>query len=224
MEFYYTWHLFVMRITGLLLMMFLCLSCTRTYKYCNCETTDGQLKAYNDVLNELIEKHFYNFYLGEDEERIFKAYTQENADTAKINQMVIRLQNNLFEDSLRFATIYLDTLIKPAFDQLPSDMVIEGNQQAIIDQLNSSQQQYAPADFTLCTAKMKAISQLETDTNKWIIGKISLSEISFNTAQDKGLLYCEYHCGYLCGKGELLMIAKDHNRWHIIKTKNMWFN
>jgi hypothetical protein len=55
----------------LLLIMCLLLSCTRTYKYCNCATTNGQLKAYNDVLNELVEQHFYNFYLGEDEEEVF---------------------------------------------------------------------------------------------------------------------------------------------------------
>jgi hypothetical protein len=212
-----------MRIAGLLLIISFCLSCTHAYRYCNCETTDSTLKAYNDVLNELIEQQFYNFYLGEDEEQIFKALTQENPDTARIKQRMIQLQNHLFQDSARFAVIYLDTLMRPRFDRLPPAVIFAGDQQSIIGNLNKSQKKYAAENFTLCTAKIKAISEAATDSTQWIIGKVSLSEISFNKTHDKGLLYYEYHCGGLCGKGAMLIIEKDHNnRWHIVKTVRRW--
>ncbi|MBK7038664.1 MAG: hypothetical protein IPH42_20645 [Bacteroidetes bacterium] len=75
------------------------------------------MKIYSDILNELVEHHFYNRYLGKDEQKIFNKYASNNPDTAKISREVIQLQNNLFNDTTRFCIIYLDTVYRPDFNQ-----------------------------------------------------------------------------------------------------------
>src|SRR5689334_14261817 len=87
------------------LIIFLCIfSCKPEYKSCEIKTKDVYLKAYNDILNEIIVQRSYNRYLGPDD------------DSNLINDKIIRLHNKIFHDTSRFCTIYIDTLLRPAFN------------------------------------------------------------------------------------------------------------
>jgi hypothetical protein len=212
------------------------LACKPTYKKCNCESNNEELKAYSEVLNDLIEHSFYNLYLGPDEEKIFKAYAEAPADTVKINREVIQLQNKLFGDTGRFCIVYLDTTsIK--FNQLSGtqkDTSVFAMQLrkiiqevtdlslSLYDTIGSVQTTYLPQDFNLCTAKMKMLPKSRSDSNVCTIGKVRLSKIFFNPTKDRGIMYYEFICGGLCGHGDIIVIEKLKGRWNISKCKMIW--
>ena len=214
-------------------------SCKPQYKRCEFQTNDSFLKVYNDILKEIITKRAYNIYLGEDEEKIFKRYAKNIGDSNNIDIDVIKLHNKLFGDSLRFCTIYLDTLLRPTFRQwsylkqdtnifsraivnLISEFPKDG--QDNIDSLNSIQTKYSSTDFQVCIAKIKSVRELSTDTPKCYIGKISFSKLILNQAKDKGLLCYEFRCGGLCGYGSLILIEKINNDWIIKESLTTWIS
>ena len=215
----------------------LLISCKPKYSQCEIETPDPYLKAYNDLFNEIVVKRAYDIYLGKDEERIFKEYLHFPKDSNRIEKEVIRLHNKLFNDTSRFCTIYLDTLLKPEFNswrkiqndtsayssKLQSMLTIFSKDgQEMIDSLNSIQKRYTAQNFTLCTAIIRPISQLKVDTPKCQIGKIVLSEIIFNKLYDQALLYYEFECGELCGYGSLIYAEKKNGHWYIKQSIKTW--
>jgi hypothetical protein len=214
-------------------------SCINEYKYCTCKTKDEQLNAYNDVINELVERRFYNFYLGKDEERIFKAYVEKPEDTASMRAEIVRLQNEIYRDTSRFCTLYLDTILKPGFAnfnyyetdtgkynaQFVSILSsISDNKQAVIDTLNQRQTKYSPGDFSLCSSRIVAIENVDNGSSGCVIGKFSLSKLFLNKEKTRGVIYYEFKCGALCGKGELLFIENSNGRWHISKSLRSWIS
>jgi hypothetical protein len=212
-------------------------SCHYDYQLCNCNSKDEKIKLYNDILNELIEHHFYNLYLGTENKKIFNEYVSTSSDTAKIRRDLIRLQNSLYNDTVRFCNIYLDTVFRPAFNQwtyfqtdtgryaketknLISTFSKDG--QSVIDSLNSIQLSLKPSDFKLCTSKILSLRDFKSQKGKCSIGIVSFSKAFLDKTKTKGLLYCNFHCGKLCGKGELLVINYVNNRWMINKTILTW--
>lgn len=214
-------------------------SCRYDYKLCDCDSADEKVKIYNNILNELVEHHFYNRYLGKDEEKIFNEYASDNPDTAKISRELIQLQNKLFNDTARFSNIYLDTIYRPYFNQwsyyqsdtgryaretkdIISTFSTDG--QSVIDSLNSMQLGLEPNDFKLCTSKVLSVRDLKTQKGKGTIGIVSFSKVFIDKTKTKGLLYCNFRCGEFCGKGELLIIEKINNRWTITETIGTWIS
>lgn len=208
-------------------------SCQNEYKICDCNSTDDQVKLYSDILNELVEHHFYSRYLDRDMNQIFNEYSSDNADTAKIRREEIQLQNKLFNDTSKFCNIYLDTAYKPYFNQWTyyqndtgryaqkiKDLFLTFSQdgQLVIDSLNSMQLNLEPNDFKLCTSKMLSVRDIKTQKGKCEIGIVSFSKVFLDKTKNKGLLYCNFRCGTLCGKGELLLIEKINNQWTITDT------
>lgn len=229
-----------MRTTLFVILTILILSsCRYDYKLCDCNTANEQVKIYNHILNELVEHHFYNRYLGKDEKKIFNEYTSDNPDTAKIRREVIQLQNKLFNDTARFCNIYLDTVYRPYFNQWTyyqndtgqysretKDLIntFSNEGQSVIDSLNSMQLSLEPSDFHLCTSKVLSVRDLKRQKGKCAVGIVSFSKVFLDKAKTKGLLYCNFRCGELCGKGELLVIEKINNRWTITETIGTWIS
>ena len=214
-------------------------SCRYDYKICDSNSTDEQVKIYNNILNDLVEHHFYNIYLGVDEENIFKQYASDNPDTAKIRRNVIQLQNKLFNDTVRFCNIYIDTIFSANFNKWSYYQSNTGrfqkeikniistfspNGQLVIDSLNSMQSRLSPNDFQLCTSKVLSVTELNDQKNECKIGIISFSKIFFDKRKNNGLLYYNFRCGGNCGKGELLIIKKIDDRWTIIETIMTWIS
>lgn len=227
------------RLLYLIIIVSIISSCKPEYKKCAFQTNDNLLKAYNDILNEIIIKHSYNIYLGKDEEKIFERYASNIADSINIDRDVIKLHNKLFGDTSKFCTIYLDTLLGPEFNQWSyfkkdtsqfSSTVrnfissFHSDGQSIIDSLNSIQTKYSSVDFDICIAKIKSVKELNTDKPNCYIGEISFSKLVLNQAKDKGLLYYEFKCGGLCGYGRLVMIEKIQNEWRIKQSLTTWIS
>jgi len=227
------------RLPSTVLLSLLFISCKSEYKRCEIQTTDNYLKAYNDILNEIITERSFGRYLGKDEERIFEKYATKVADSGNIKREVIRLHNKIFSDTSRFCTIYLDTALQPAFNSwsfFQKDTNSYGqkirtligkysdNEQEVIDSLNSMQDRFSPQDFTLCIGNIKSIKESKDDNPKCFIGKIVLSKLIFNKAKNEGLLYYEFRCGELCGYGNLIAIEKQNNHWQIQNALRTWIS
>ncbi len=214
-------------------------SCNHEYKACDFDSPDEHVRIYSQILNELVERHFYNFYLGEEEERIFKLSTSDNPDTAEIKEEVIELQNKVFHDSTRICNVFLDTILRKEFNpwnyyvkdtssyarelkEVISRFSNEGSQ--VIDSLNSMQKRINPKDFHLCTSRVLSLADIENNKNRCMIGVVSFSKVFLEKSGRKGILYCSFRCGELCGKGELLIIEKVENRWTIVDGMIMWIS
>ena len=90
--------------------------------------------------------------------------------------------------------------------------------QSVIDSLNSMQMNLSPNEFQLCTSKILSVKELNNLEGNCAIGIVSFSKVFLDNTKTKGLLYYNFRCGGLCGKGELLVIEKKNNRWTITKT------
>jgi hypothetical protein len=194
-------------------------------------------KAYSEILNEIIEHWTFNYYLGKDEERIFDAYIKNRDDSIKthrIDREVIRLQNKIYNDTTRFCTFFLDTSANWKFkyriccfendssrfaNQLRIAIgEISADPKPVFEKISSIQTRYLPKDFTLCTSKMKIRSSTDSICSSCCIGSIRLSDISFNTAKNKALLYFEFGGWY----GRLLNIEKVNDKWIIKNSILIW--
>jgi hypothetical protein len=221
---------------GILALIFI-ISCKPDYKKCNCESKDEVQKAYSEILNEIVEQRAFRYYLGEDGERIFNTYSRYRGDSSKVRSIdrdVIRLQNRIFNDTTRFCTLFLDTVATWKFksriccidnnaSRMPNEIrmaidKISADPKPVLESLSTIQTRYLPKDLTLCTSKMKIHTAADSICNPCCIGTIRLSNISFNTALNKGLLYYEF-AGYY---GSLISIEKVNGRWEIKNSMQIW--
>lgn len=65
----------------LLSVFFVCTSFKQSNNRSNNDHGDDQLPVYNDILNELVESHFCNRYLGKDAEGFLSKYVNNPADS-----------------------------------------------------------------------------------------------------------------------------------------------
>lgn len=213
------------------------ITCGQRVRNCDCRAPDERLTAYNEILEELLEKRFYNFYLGEEAEKLLLRYSGHNNDTAAEKKEILKQRNKLFGDTSRFGVLYLDTALRPCFSPVSvyrasKDPCSQSFLQAIssfsdqpeyiIDSLNHLQQTYRAAEFKSCFAMIRSIREI--DTSRFCVGMVKLSAICFGKQHTRGILYYEFHCGWLCAKGEVLVIERKNGRWRIVNGYAKWFS
>lgn len=245
----------------LLLLLAMCSSPeTASFRECPCSHTDPEKRLYSQVLTELIEQHFYRYYLPDSAanliqqelEQQFGQSDYDERDTVEAKRFAVaqkRLeiiaQNRLFNDSAQFQTLYLDITSRWGFltridlpksaptteggryvaelNSLLSQIVLPDMPAAII-RLNRPSNNILPSDFQLCTAKIA----LRPQTNKrpWDrqLGTICFSNPVFNAMQTKALVRYDWYCGGKCGFGELLVVEKTSNAWHIKQALMLWIS
>ncbi|MBT9394716.1 hypothetical protein KLP40_16210 [Hymenobacter sp. NST-14] len=220
-----------------------------SFRQCPNLHTDPTKQLYNDIVTELIERRFYNAYLPDKEqEELNKHFAQIDhagssgpKDSAWHHAQNARLQNQLFRDSARFQTFYLDTMPKrntmrlaelpDSFSTLEASYDVASlltsfaphQPQATLDRLNRVQTDMRAEEFQLCTARLQPLQ----DGQKWWTtgaGIISLSEVVFNADQDQALLSYGWQCGGRCGFGEVLLVEKTNGRWHIRQAQRTWIS
>lgn len=214
-------------------------SCHYEYKQCEFNSSDGQLKIYNDILNELVEQNSANSYLGEKLEEIHDEYNLNPADSIKIRNKIIKRQNELYDDPTQQCTVFLDTVYRAEFSlqlhllhdttKYTAEIItlitsFSSDGQIVIDSLNSIQKRFKPEDFHLCTSKVRSVRDINNPEIKCGIGIVSLSKVFLDTSKYKGLLIYNFYCGDMCGYGLLLEIEKVNNRWVIIKKIRTWIS
>src|SRR5258706_10228819 len=223
----------------LLLIISSVISCHQPeYKVCKFESSDSQLKIYNDILNELVEKRFYNGYLGKVSSGLDKEFGDStNPDTAALRKEIILLQNKIFNDTSKFETIcYRPTLTSGPWTHFYSTNQYDAakewielrdlmstfsvNWKAVADTLAVAQEKYSPQDFQLCTSKIIPYRERK-DCG---IGIVSFSKLFMNDTGTKGLLYYEFMCGGKCGMGEIILVERIADRWTVRKVNQLWIS
>ena len=217
-------------------------------KECPCTHTNPQRLLYNQILTELIEYHFYSYYLSKTtSETISKSV--EKTGSLETGRLAARYQNQLFNHKSRFKTIYLDTVSRSSFagsinlkvtpDAMDGLSVTKVNvllaqvaprhEAAAAAQLNTLQAVMAPADFQLCTAKIayaapRAAHEYASEQDAHLFGRIRLSNIVFNADKTQALMSYDWYCGNKCGLGELLVVHKVAGRWRIKHAEMLWIS
>jgi len=71
-------------------------------------------------------------------------------------------------------------------------------------------------------------SKPDTEYNNWsakyskFAGLISISKIHFDSKKQKGLFSVSYMCGGKCGRGYLVYIEKDNEKWVVKNVEDTW--
>lgn len=207
------------------------MSCNYEYKDCEFSSSDDQLMIYHAVLTSIIEHQSHHSYLGGKEKGVIERYDYKSPDSVKMNREFAKLQNELFNDTAKFCTLYLDTAAEqPRFapwryyqttrnkDDIILKELIEGftsEGQSAVDNLNTIQKKYSPSDFKLCTAKLEYFDAYETIKDECGIGKIQLSKVFLSGDRGRGLMYYHFNCGELCGHYALIVVEKSGDKWTI---------
>lgn len=203
---------------------------------CNCVSKDEQICVYSDILNELIDFHFGNLYLGRSFDSSLQA-RMETSDSKEVKKELVDLHNAVYNNPERFCVIYMDTILRPEIsswdflkkrsDKFSIELCkligeFSPNGQEVIDSLNTIQSRYNAEDFVLCTSKIKSIVYATSTGTGCLIGKIVLSKMYLNKERSKGLLYYEFRCGWLCGHSALIVFENKNGNWRI--KENFWLS
>lgn len=200
---------------------------------------DERLKLYNDVLNELVENHFYDLFLGKENiTRLQKSYLLDisNPDTINYNRELRELKTLIKSDTARQLSIcFLKDLVmlRNYFQVFTESEILDGksgspgfrsdleefspNPSQVLDSLKEIQHQNSYKDFNPQYFK---ISNNREDCK---IGKVGFSKIYFNESHNRAILYYEFVCGEKCGKGEMLTVELDNGKYVIKKRSELWF-
>ena len=226
-------------------------SCKKKYKECEYIDSNKQMAIHNDILTEIVEKHTFNRYLGEEAIKIQEDFATNLMDSSKHSDKIISLQNGLFNNPLKFKTVFIVDTILPNFrkklpnqdyffqkyfveqhfgiqhyDQILSPIFnkMSSDKKCIIDSLNFLQIHIPANKFHACTFKIKSIKEFQVTDYNTEIGIIELSKIFLNKEKNEGALSCSYQCGEPCGKGYVFHIKKIENHWKIIDFEILWLS
>ncbi|MDY7395717.1 hypothetical protein UMM65_10720 [Aureibaculum sp. 2210JD6-5] len=187
---------------------------------------------YNDILNDLVENHFYNRYAGNAGEILHKELVLKKIDSIKYNKEldIIKLKLRSLESENK-NIIYLNsnkdqTYLYKSFDSIDSRLLnsqfFKENLKKIKDSLSFINKRLYAKKFDLDLAQIDNVENYVSNYS-YLIGKISFSKLYLNKNLDKGLVYYSINCGAKCGKGELLFIVKGNDDRWIVKEKELLF-
>jgi len=67
------------------------------------------------------------------------------------------------------------------------------------------------------------ISKSDSLTGNFVtVANIYISRMVLNENLDKACFYLGYHCGKKCGYGRIIYVAKQNNKWVIVKKDELW--
>lgn len=181
------------------------------------------LVVYNNILNNLIDSHLYNKYLGRKWELLAIDLYKKKIDSITYLKKINTLKNNIVKnDSLR-GTLYLYEIFDGyerdiKFLKIPDEFDID-EIKIQIGKKNHLSVDSLKSDFV----KLKSLSNKNKDTLKvFEVGMLGLSKFTFNKDKTLGMLYFEFICGAKCGEGSIILIKKTNNKWSIEKEYTLW--
>lgn len=192
-------------------------------------TTDKQLNVYSDILNELVEKHFYSLYLGTDFEKLEEQFDYDRDQSGYISE-VEKLRIAVESDTSRQRSICLGNefsfvkLSQLSIENFNDSINNPGDPRNMFKHVSSD---YKAIYHSLITPQQLSTehfhpSSFKVNNRQCEIGMISFSKVFFNTQGDKGLVYYEFVCDEKCGKGEILAIENKAALWTIQKNGRLW--
>lgn len=181
------------------------------------------LSVYNDVLNDLVENHLYNQYLGREWELIFVDLVKNRIDSTLYFKQLNDLKNTIIVNDTLKGTLYVNDVFNGydrdiKFLNLPKEFQVDEVEKQI-SKKNHLELEYLKSNFV----KLKSLSKKKEDISKLFeVGVLSLSKIVFNEDNTTGILYFEFICGEKCGEGSLITIKKINNKWDVKKEYTLW--
>ncbi|PZR39077.1 MAG: hypothetical protein DI538_07755 [Azospira oryzae] len=109
-----------------------------------------------------------------------------------------------------------------SFETILSDLD-SGFREVLLNLIKPSSKKLITIDVLKSTPTFQVIykSELQKYKNVMAIGVLTISQIAFNSNNNKACVYTEFVCGGECGGSELLFLEKKMDKWLVIKTRRM---
>lgn len=216
---------FKTKIFIILLSSLLLTNCKEEMKKCVSQSTDTNVKLYNDLTDQLIPYFFREDYLGE--KRYFDSLRVHD-DDLYIEEKT-KAHNEIFNHPEKFCNLYIDSTKSKNTDfatgstednikyiQRKKDFFKDfSNSPDIIKNL-SLRSSIKANQFNLCTAKVLDLAEYDKHTNECEIGVVYFSEIVFDTSKKRALVFVDHRIKKdYYGRNAVFKLRLHDNYWEI---------
>lgn len=216
---------FKIKIFMILLSSLLITNCKEEMKKCVSQSTDTNVKLYNDLTDQLIPYFFREDYLGE--KRYFDSLRVHD-DDLYIEEKT-KAHNEIFNHPEKFCNLYIDSTKNKNTDfatgstednikyiQRKKDFFKDfSNSPDIIKNL-SLRSSIKANQFNLCTAKVLNLAEYDKHTNECEIGVVYFSEIVFDTSKKRALVFVDHRIKKdYYGRNAIFKLRLHDNYWEI---------
>ena len=227
---------FKTKIVMILLSSLLITNCKEEMKNCVSQSTDTNVKLYNDLTDQLIPYFFREDYLGE--KRYFdslRVASISNHDDIYLEEKT-KAHNELFNNPEKFCNLYIDSTKNKNTDfATGSKNFITGHPEAHINYIKSRKEllkefssntdiieklstrsSIKANQFNLCTAKVLDLAEYDKHTNECEIGVVYFSEIVFDTSKKRALVFVDHRIKKdYYGRNAVFKLRLHDNYWEI---------
>ncbi|SHF70713.1 hypothetical protein SAMN05443633_10616 [Chryseobacterium arachidis] len=209
----------------ILLSSLLITNCKEEMKKCISQSTDTNVKLYNDLTDQLIPYFFREDYLGK--KKYFDSLRVHN-DDLYIEEKT-KAHNEIFNHPEKFCNLYIDSIKNKNTDfatgstednikyiQRKKDFFKDfSNSPDIIKNL-SLRSSIKANQFNLCTAKVLDLAEYDKHTNECEIGVVYFSEIVFDPSKKRALVFVDHHIKKdYYGRNAVFKLRLHDNYWEI---------
>lgn len=216
---------FKTKIVMILLSSLLITNCKEEMKKCVSQSTDTNVKLYNDLTDQLIPYFFREDYLGE--KRYFDSLRVHD-DDLYIEEKT-KAHNEIFNHPEKFCNLYIDSIKNKNTDFATGSTednikYIQRNKDFFKDFSNSPdiiknlslRSSIKANQFNLCTAKVLDLAEYDKHTNECEIGVVYFSEIVFDTSKKRALVFVDHHIKKdYYGRNAVFKLRLHDNYWEI---------
>lgn len=201
------------------------MNCKEEMKKCVSQSTDTNVKLYNDLTDQLIPYFFREDYLGE--KRYFDSLRVHNEDL--YIEEKTKAHNEIFNHPEKFCNLYIDSIKNKNTDfatgstednikyiQRKKDFFKDfSNSPDIIKNL-SLRSSIKANQFNLCTAKVLDLAEYDKHTNECEIGVVYFSEIVFDPSKRSALVFVDHRIKKdYYGRNAIFKLRLHDNYWEI---------
>jgi hypothetical protein len=190
-------------------------------------TKISESKIYNDILNELIEDHFYYRFLGEERNSLLVKFYHKKIDSITFNNEILKEKEEILKAPVKKSIIFLDKRKKKNnnftkyLQNIKSEdinkFLVKKDLSIVKDSLGFKNLRLDKSSFDLKLANIKNLNyRLPNDYN---IGYFGFSNLFLNNSRDQGLVFYYINCGAKCGELGLLLIHNVNNKWTIVEKE-----
>ncbi|AZA67104.1 hypothetical protein [Chryseobacterium carnipullorum] len=215
---------FKTKIVMILLSSLLITNCKEEMKKCVSQSTDTNVKLYNDLTDQLMPYFFREDYLGE--KRYFDSLRVHD-DDLYIEEKT-KAHNELFNHPEKFCNLYIDsTKNKNTYFWTHNTEVylrrIKRTKDSFKDFSNnpdiknlSIRSSIKANQFNLCTAKVLDLVEYDKHTNECEIGVVYFSEIVFDPSKRRALVFVDHRIkNYFHRNAVFELRLNNDNYWEI---------
>lgn len=215
---------FKTKIVLILLSSLLLTNCKEEMKKCVSQSTDTNVKLYNDLTDQLIPYFFREDYLGK--KKYFDSLRVHNEDL--YIEEKTKAHNEIFNHPEKYCNLYIDSTKSKntdfAADSIEDNIkYIERKKDFFKDFSNSpdiknlsTRSTIKANQFNLCTAKVLDLAEYDKHTNECEIGVVYFSEIVFDPSKKRALVFVDHRIKKdYYGRNAIFKLRLHDNYWEI---------